>query len=670
MAKPLKQAENTNEDLRASREFMLRDLARSGLTPNDIPVEPLAPDEKGVPRYRILYPTPGMWRDRYDRPTAKYIANDGASDIFTIDLATLKLLLTSPTLVRLLVIEGEKKCAAWTKATGELCIAISGCWSYRDRGSKPSALYQTLDVLVRAAIARGVPVVIVPDGDVRTSRDIQMAMRQLVYAIETRGGRAEIVGLPETEGERIGLDDWLVQTKLAGTAALKEFAKLERLDWRGWPESGAMLSKRLPLDTFRDDNDEITIRRTQGNANVLVESLIKGRAATDELMDEAIDGRPYHDTDDTDLLAFVERMTGMNWPKQMVVDARRLIMRRERANVLADWLRGLKWDRKKRLSRFCIDYLKAAGQAPEYLADAGRVFITGMVQRATQPGCQFDFMLILQGEQGIGKTRALNALAGELNGYSLYSQATFGSKTDVIDRIAERRWLVNFDELSGHSRRDDADLKNLITATETERNVKFVEATKIAKRHCVFTGTTNDPQPLRDMTGNRRYLVVKCAGAIDVEAVRRDREQLFAEALAELEKGAQWWHVRRSDEEQEAVRLRHPWEAAIDEHLAREDELPQLTTGVRFTSVYGVMFALKMSRTQDASKDQTAYNTITRILAQRGWQAVRPSRGSFKLSAEVAGRYFEPVLTGSGEREVRIPDRPRVYVRASALAKA
>lgn len=655
--------ENTNEDVRASREFMMRDLARSGLTPNDISVEPMPLDDKGVARYRIHYPTPGMWRDRYDRPQAKYIANEGASDIFAVDLVTLKVLMTSTTIVRLLIIEGEKKCAAWQKATGELCVGISGCWGYRDRGSKPSALYQTLDVLIRAAIARGIPIVVVPDGDVRTSRDIQMAMRQLVYAIETRGGKVEVVGLPEAEGERIGVDDWLMQNRLVGTAALKAFAKLERLDWTGWPESAAMLSKRLPLDTFRDEDAEITIRRTQGNANILVESLIKGRAATDELMDEALDGRPYHDTDDTDLLAFVERMTGMNWPKQMIVDARRLVMRRNRCNILAEWLRSLVWDKKKRLSRFCAEHLKAAGQSPEYLADVGRVFICGMVMRATQPGCQFDYMLVLQGAQGIGKTRALNALAGEIGDYSLYSQATFGSKSDVIDRIAERRWIVNFDEMSGHSRRDDADLKNMLTATESERDVKYVEATKIAKRHCVFSGTTNEPQPLRDMTGNRRYLVVKCTSLIDVEAIRRDREQLFAEALVEIEKNPSWWVVRRSSEEQEAARQQHPWEPAIDEHLKLEDELPETTTGQRFTTVYGVMFALKLSRTQDVNKDAAANLLITRILALRGWRSIRIARSTLKLPPEVAGRFFEPTLLASGEREVRIPERPRVYVK-------
>ena len=176
------------------------------------------------------------------------------------------------------------------------------------------------------------------------------------------------------------------------------------------------------------------------------------------------------------------------------------------------------------------------GADPKYLSAVGQKFMISAVARALKPGCKVDTMLVLEGDQGTKKSSAVQILAGVA--YFSDNLPTMGTK-DASDHI-RGKWIIEVGELSAMQKSEIETTKAFISRQEEKFRPPYNRKEITYPRRCVFIGTTNEKTYLRDETGNRRFWPVPI-GAIDLTALKRDRDLLWAEALYRYRKGEKWY---------------------------------------------------------------------------------------------------------------------------------
>jgi predicted P-loop ATPase len=155
-----------------------------------------------------------------------------------------------------------------------------------------------------------------------------------------------------------------------------------------------------------------------------------------------------------------------------------------------------------------------------------------------KPGNKVDTMLVLEGPQGLQKTKAIRLLAHSDEWY-LDQLGDLATK-DAQQQLAGA-WIVEMGELDVLCRtRSITTVKNFLTQQDDKYRPSYGRRRQTFPRQCIFVGTTNESVYLQDATGNRRFWPVKCT-RIDHAALERDRHQLWAEALALYRQGEQWW---------------------------------------------------------------------------------------------------------------------------------
>jgi predicted P-loop ATPase len=154
----------------------------------------------------------------------------------------------------------------------------------------------------------------------------------------------------------------------------------------------------------------------------------------------------------------------------------------------------------------------------------GRIVLLAGVRRIRRPGSKFDTIMVLEGPQGGGKSTAIKMLAGPEN-FSDQELLTLDAKAQM--EALEGVWILEIAELEGISRADTAKVKAFASRSDDNARPAYARFKEKRPRQTIFIGTTNDDKYLRDMTGNRRFWPVKI-GQIDLEALARDRDQLWA----------------------------------------------------------------------------------------------------------------------------------------------
>lgn len=278
---------------------------------------------------------------------------------------------------------------------------------------------------------------------------------------------------------------------------------------------------------------------------------------------------PWIDSDDAALRYYLERVYGLSG-KDRIFDAVNVVALKNSFHPVREYLDGCSWDGVPRLDTLLIDYLGA--EDSDYTRAVTRKTLAAAVARIYRPGCKFDYMLTLRGRQGIGKSALIAKLGGE------WFSDTFSTMQgkEAYEQV-QGVWLVEIGELAGMRKAEAETIKLYISKQSDRFRPAYGRRLQEFPRQCIFIGTTNETQFLRDTTGNRRFWIVDTP-----EDPKRDMwadltpetiAQIWAEAVAAYKAGEKLYLSkdleRQAREVQATYEEENPRAGLIVEYLER-----------------------------------------------------------------------------------------------------
>ncbi len=339
----------------------------------------------------------------------------------------------------------------------------------------------------------------------------------------------------------------------------------------------------------------------------------------------------FVDADAFELAAWLQHPDryAMKCSDEQVLKAVIAVARRYRRHPIREYLSALAWDRTQRVERMLVEMFGAADTP--YSRRAAQCFMVSAVARvlwfdSKQPavGAQVDFMLVLEGEQGKRKSSALRAIFG-----SRWFVETSESPTGKdFYQVIQGAWGVEIGEMDSFTKADVTAVKTAITRRVDKFRAPYERVPRSYRRECVFAGTTNEHQYLRDPTGGRRFLPVRTDGEVRIEQIASLRDQLWAEAVAMFEDGFQWWDLPSDAAEEQAARyVGDSWEGRVERWLdmrATEDRYPsrlKFGTRVDWTTTDEILVhAIVLDPGKHGKPEQIR---IANILKPLGWENER-----------------------------------------------
>ena len=277
------------------------------------------------------------------------------------------------------------------------------------------------------------------------------------------------------------------------------------------------------FETLEEDDDawinklklteKHTVAQTIDNIAIILQNdpSLKGMLALDEMAHSVLlmrkppwcrarCPRAWSDSDDSDLRRYLERKYGISG-KDKIFDAVNSVAKEAAFHPVRDYLDSCEWDGVPRVETLLIDYLGA--EDSEYTRAVTRKALAAAVGRIYRPGIKFDYMLTLRGRQGLGKS----ALIAKLGGKWFSDTFTTMQGKEAYEQV-QGVWIVEIGELAGMKKAEAELIKLFISKTSDRFRPAYGRRIEDFPRQCVFVGTTNESQFLRDTTGNRRFWVV------------------------------------------------------------------------------------------------------------------------------------------------------------------
>lgn len=287
----------------------------------------------------------------------------------------------------------------------------------------------------------------------------------------------------------------------------------------------------------RDGNGRF--EKTINNAVTILEHdpVLAGKIATDEFAscglvmgkvpwDSRCERRRWEDADYANFYNYMELFYSITG-KEKLDNALLIVSSANKINAVKEYLDGLTWDGKKRLDTLLPDYLGTEDNA--YTRAVMRKSLCAAVARAVTGGIKYDYMPIITGPQGIGKSTFLRILGKDWFSDSL---TTFEGK-DAAELI-QGTWINEIGELTAFTRQETQVIKQFLSKTDDIYRAAYGRQTKKYPRRCVFFGTSNDSEFLKDHTGNRRFWPVDAGLHAPIKSVWRDLpeevDQIWAES--------------------------------------------------------------------------------------------------------------------------------------------
>lgn len=333
--------------------------------------------------------------------------------------------------------------------------------------------------------------------------------------------------------------------------------------YAGKPPEPANTDWQKQLDIDKKGN----ILSTIDNIVVIMENdpALAGALAWDEfecrpIACRRLPWRPVHgaadkylrDTDDANLAHYLEKVYGIGSAK--IEKAMGVIYERHRVHPVREYLSGLTWDGVPRLDRLLIDYLGAVQS--DYVVEVTRKTMVAAVARIMTPGCKFDYMLTLVGEQGDKKSTLFDRLGGR---WFSDSFTTVQGK-EAVEQL-QGAWVIEIAELAAFRRAEVESVKHFVSKRIDRFRAAYGRRTETHARQCIFVGTTNRPEFLKDVTGNRRFWPVTVNGLNRVKDPDTlgpsEVAQIWAEAVMRYECGELLYLNDEMEQQAKAIQEQH-----------------------------------------------------------------------------------------------------------------
>jgi len=348
----------------------------------------------------------------------------------------------------------------------------------------------------------------------------------------------------------------------------------------------------------------------------------------------------WSDFDDVRTQLWLSRTYAFEPKKQTLIDAVLASADHARYHEVRSYLDGLAWDRTPRVDSWLHEYLDAGAfyeriDTPEdkhrkdltnkYIMAVGALWLLSAVARIYRPGCRAEHVLILEGAQYIGKSSALAVLGGEW-----FTDATLRIGDKEALQLIRGKWIVELPELDSFNRAEVSASKAFFSQFVDRYRASYGRRPVDVPRQCVFAGTVNHEVYLKDDTGNVRYWPVLCR-KVNLDALRRDRDQIWAEAVARYKGGERWAPAPEQmglfEAEQEQRFVGDAWEAVIRKYVKQASAIGDVSTDEILAE------ALHLDKGKWSRQEQMRVGSILRRM---GWARRRAVGG------ERDWRYFRP----------------------------
>jgi hypothetical protein len=468
---------------------------------------------------------------RYTQPSGEYLNKHGLPSYIPY-IHPLTLELDSEVMI---CAEGEKKTVSIIKHLGRPAFGIGGCQMWRN----PDGSGSIHPWIKRILESRGCKkVLIVPDGDL-FKYDICNAYGTFAHALREAGIDVEMLNPPDK------IDDLLVNWEDPSSS----FTTLPRAKLEDLVQSASYLARRYNLAFRQNDKGAVTVHQTSSN----VMKLLEEHQAFPKIW-RNLDTNRVHIGEDPAVPDLTEMHIANYFQHNLgfekinhraVFSCIQALAKQNQKSPFLDWIKNLHWDGESRLDTWLSEYWGV--ENTPFVQEVSKKWMVSACARMDKPGTKVDWMLIIVGPQGTGKT-SMPAVIFNGNSLTLYGDS---NDKDLHMKI-HSALVIGFDELDSFGKRESSFLKAMITTSQDHFRPPYGASVEVFDRRCTLYGCGNRHEFLQsDPSGYRRYAIVEVSRKLDFAALEACRDQLWAEAWHTYQSGCDFWEITNASAEAE-----------------------------------------------------------------------------------------------------------------------
>lgn len=463
------------------------------------------------------------------------------------------------------------------------------------------------------------------------------AAEHVARALSQLGVSVKVVDLPPP-GELP--DGWDVADAIADGWDAQRIKDFMRANLRAPAQAKSEASPPLQYDTGRSDWTRELIRKPRGGLEDCRENVFlilrdhpawKGVVAWDEFSERVVKRREtplgtpageWTTEDDYSLgLWLAQQHDVVIRAEGAIVAGVQMAAYLAKFHPVREHLRALpKWDGIERCDHWLPECLGSVDSP--YQRMAGRMFLTSMVARVFRPGCPAQHMMVLEGDQGKGKSTALRILGGEW-----FADTPFKIGDKDAYMALKGVWLYEISEMDAFNRAETTAVKAFVTIQNDHYREPYARRMVNKARQTVFAGTTNQGEYFKDTTGNRRSWPVRVGRSIGLDKLAEWRPQLFAEALYRFEQGEHWWPTRDEERtyfkpQQEAREINDPWYEQVSVWLDQPERRAQ-----KWVTTMDILVGALGVKAEKVDGTRSMATRVGNIMAKLGWKKKRQPTG-------------------------------------------